>query len=81
MLIQQYIAENLNEKYVGNKIKVLIDRKLDDEYFDYEGRTEYDAPDIDQSVLIKCANKEIKIGEFYEVEIIDSWEFDLIGKL
>jgi ribosomal protein S12 methylthiotransferase len=76
MEIQQNISAELNEKMVGNIYKVLIDRK-EGEFF--IGRTEYDSPEVDQEVLIPEAH-DLKPGEFYNILITGSTDFDLYGK-
>jgi len=77
MELQQGISEKLNTRHIDKTLKVLVDREEGD-YF--VGRTEYDSPEVDGEVLIKKA-EEIQIGNFYQVQITDSTEFDLIGKI
>jgi ribosomal protein S12 methylthiotransferase len=76
MEMQQSISAELNSKYVGQIMKVLIDRR-EDQFF--VGRTEYDSPEVDQEVLIPAEHK-IKPGCFYRVMITQSSDFDLFGK-
>ncbi len=76
MNAQHNIIVEKNEKMIGKKIKVLIDRKERDFYI---GRTQWDAPEIDLEVLVE--GNGLKIGNFYEVEIYDIFEYDLIGKV
>jgi len=78
MKLQQKISEGLNAEKVGRSYQVLIDSE-DDEF--YLGRTQYDSPEVDGEVLIKKDEKHLEIGNFYEVEIVDSLEYDLIGKV
>ena len=78
MSVQQRISTQLNYDKVGQKYKVIIDR-IEGEY--YIGRTEYDSPDVDTEVLISTSSANLKIGSFYNVEITDAAEFDLMGKL
>ncbi|KOH45873.1 30S ribosomal protein S12 methylthiotransferase RimO [Sunxiuqinia dokdonensis] len=77
MALQQSISEKLNVEKVGKTFNVLIDREEAD-YF--VGRTEYDSPEVDGEVLVE-KNDAIKIGNFYQIKINDSTEFDLIGCL
>ena len=47
-----------------------------------KGRMETQAPDIDGHVLINDAGDEpVRNGEFYQVEITESMEYDLIGRI
>lgn len=78
MDIQQGISAELNAAKVGRQFKVIIDR-LEGEY--YIGRTEFDSPEVDPEVLIKQEDQELTFGEFYTVEILDSDDFDLYGKV
>ncbi len=75
--LQEGVSLNLNQKKIGKTFKVLIDRK-EGEY--YVGRTEFDSPEVDNEVLISIEEK-IKIGNFYQVKIIDAVEFDLYGEI
>jgi ribosomal protein S12 methylthiotransferase len=65
----------LNEKLLGRILKVVIDRK-EDEY--YAGRTEFDSPEVDQEVLIP-AEYNLVPGNFYNIKITGSEDFDLYG--
>ncbi len=75
MQIQQSISYRKNELLVGRELRVLIDRK-EDQF--YSGRTEYDSPEIDQEVLIPV-HYNLKTGNFYNIRITQSAEFDLFG--
>lgn len=76
MDIQQGISEELNALKVGKTLRVLLDRK-EGEF--YVGRTEFDSPEVDNEVLIP-ANNYRRIGDFYDVKITGSGEFDLTGE-
>jgi ribosomal protein S12 methylthiotransferase len=78
MEIQKEISEEKNRQTEGKLMRVIVDRTEGD-YF--VGRTERDAPEVDGEVLIKAGNTPLKIGEFYSVEIYDSNEYDLFGKM
>ena len=75
MAIQQGISAQLNAEKVGRTLKVIIDRE-DPEFF--VGRTEFDSPEVDGEVLI-TKEVSLKKGQFYQVEITGSEEFDLYG--
>ena len=76
MEIQQNISAELNESYIGNIFKVIIDRK-EGEFF--VGRTEFDSPEVDQEVLIPV-EYNLKPGSFYNILMTKSTEFDLYGE-
>jgi len=77
MEIQQQIATEINAGKIGLTMKVVIDR-LEGEYF--IGRTEFDSPEVDGEVLIS-ADQDLEIGNFYEVKITGSEDFDLYGEV
>lgn len=78
MEVQQRISTRLNEEKIGKIYKTIIDR-VEGEY--YIGRTEFDSPDVDTEVLISVKENRLRIGNFYNVEITDASEFDLMGRI
>jgi ribosomal protein S12 methylthiotransferase len=76
MEIQQNISAELNRTKIGSILKVIIDRK-EGEFF--IGRSEFDSPEVDQEILIPSEYK-VKPGEFYNIQINQSADFDLYGK-
>jgi ribosomal protein S12 methylthiotransferase len=60
----------------GSKFKVIIDEVVDEET--YIGRTYMDSPEIDGVVYVS-SKKDLEVGNFYDVIITDSMEYDLIG--
>ncbi len=77
MMIQQRISSQVNAEKIGKQFKVIIDREEGDFFI---GRTEYDSPEVDPEVLIK-KDTNIHIGEFYQVKITDSEEFELYAQI
>ncbi len=77
MSVQERIALDINERKIGNKIRVIVDKEEDNYYI---GRTEYDSPEVDPEVLIE-KTEEMSIGEFYDVKITGAHPFDLYGTL
>ena len=78
MEIQSQISWELNQKKIGKKFKVLIDRKRGNYYV---GRTQYDSPDVDNEVLIQADTNFLKVGEFIDVKIIEASDFDLYAEV
>lgn len=78
MEIQQQISWEKNQEKIGKTFKCIFDRKEGD-YF--VGRTEYDSPDVDNTVLISAKDVYISIGEFANVKITSAEDFDLYGEL
>ena len=74
MRVQQRISEELEAGKVGTILKVIIDRQEGDYYV---GRTEYSSPEVDPEVLIPVSERQLVIGDFYEVRVTDSAEFDI----
>lgn len=77
MELQAEISFAKNQKKVGSVMRVLFDRK---EGGYWVGRTEYDSPDVDNTVLVKADSRELKPGDFANVKITSATEFDLIGE-
>jgi len=75
---QMSISLERNKSFIGRKLKVIIDDKNNDGQ--YIGRTEHDAPEVDNSVIIHSKRK-IPIGSFQNVEITDGLEYDLFGAI
>ena len=73
MQLQEGISRELNEAKVGQTLKVMVDAEEQDFYV---GRTEFDSPDVDNSVLIR-KTKALRTGEFYDVKITEAAEYDL----
>ncbi|MEJ8801278.1 30S ribosomal protein S12 methylthiotransferase RimO [Pontibacter sp. H249] len=78
MELQQGISVEMNEEKVGKTYKVLFDRK-ESGYF--VGRTQYDSPEVDNEVLVPADNYYVRLGDFANVKITDSSDFDLYGEV
>ena len=79
MDIQQGISAELSAAKVGKQMRVIIDRVEGDYYI---GRTEFDSPEVDPEVLIDRLDvTSLIIGNFYQIEVVDSDDFDLFGKV
>jgi ribosomal protein S12 methylthiotransferase len=77
MTAQQEISEERNRGLVGTVLKILVDRTEDGRSI---GRTEWDAPEIDQEVIIENETP-LQHGNFYTAEVTDSSEYDLMAEI
>jgi ribosomal protein S12 methylthiotransferase len=75
MEFQQEISYELNQQKIGKIFKTIIDKK---EAGRYIGRTEFDSVEVDNEVII-TSEKNLKIGEFYNVRIEKAYDYDLEG--
>ncbi len=79
MKIQNEISEEIMKKQIGKKLEVLIeDVSFDGKY--YIGRSKNEVPDIDGVIYVEKTNDEL-FDKFVKVEIIDSNNYDLIGRI
>jgi ribosomal protein S12 methylthiotransferase len=77
MELQNEISKERNEATIGKTIKVIIDSR-DGDYF--IGRTDWDAPEIDQEVIIH-SDRPLVIGNFYSVTVTNVDEYDLFASM
>ena len=70
MAVLQRIAEEQNRSMVGKRVRVLVESPG-------VARTEWDAPEIDGTVLVDAS---LPVGEFAEVTISDWRGYDLVAK-
>lgn len=73
MAIQQQISAEILQTEVGQVIPVVIDRKEGNYYI---GRSEWDSPEVDCEILVS-AKRPLHIGQFYNVTITKTEDFDL----
>lgn len=79
MEVQAEISSEILKSKVGTVQRVLID-ETEDETGVAVGRTTADAPDIDGLVYVTTPD-HLSPGDFVDVKITDSLEYDLVGKL
>lgn len=78
MELQSQISWEKNQEKIGQVYRCIFDRK-EGNYF--VGRTEFDSPDVDNTVLVDASKTYISIGDFANVQITSAEEFDLYGEL
>lgn len=77
--IQTEVINNRNQQLIGKTVKVIYD-EIDYDKQLFLGRAGFQTPDID-NVVYFTADKEVHIGEFYDVEITGADGIDLVGKV
>lgn len=75
---QMNISGKLLQSFVGKRLETLIEECVDETT--YVGRTYIDSPDIDGCIYVS-SNRKLKVGEFVDVLVTDSLEYDLIGEI
>jgi ribosomal protein S12 methylthiotransferase len=80
---QARISRRKNKRLIGSRLKVLLEGKSRESDLLIEGRLESQAPEIDGCVLINDVPDGIRPqpGDFVTVEITETHEHDLIGRV
>jgi ribosomal protein S12 methylthiotransferase len=79
---QSRISSSKLRQMIGKNIRVLLEGPSAESNLLLQARMETQAPDIDGHVLINDTGDKVPLaGEFYQVEITESLEYDLIGRL
>jgi len=80
MAVQQDVSRGNQQRFVGKTLKVLIDEQQRGDNDVYLGRSEFDAPEVDGVVYVRSPAKHAP-GDFVNVKITDSYEYDLVGEV
>lgn len=75
--VQEEIAEKSHQRWVGEKLTAVVETV---EKPEVQGRTRYQAPEVDGVVLIEGLSKPY-IGQWVEVEITHTLQQDLVGRV
>lgn len=76
MNLQYGIAQGKNESLIGQTLKVMIDHPDMEQADVFVGRTQWDAPEIDNLVFVEG---KVTIGEFCQVKIHSAGPYELYG--
>ena len=79
MQLQQEISADRSADMVGRTLEVMIEGYIADDDT-YVGRSYKDAPNVDGLVFVEC-DRELMSGDFVNVLITGSTEYDLIGRI
>jgi ribosomal protein S12 methylthiotransferase len=77
MALQMDISQKRLEAYIGKRVEVLIENRLEDEL--WEGRTWFQAPEVDGGVIV--TGTELAVGQRVWINVRDSLEYDLMGEV
>ena len=77
MSLQKMIVEEKLKEKVGKRYKALIEKEVNGQYI---ARSYESAPD-DVDSYIYVTGKELRIGDFVEIEIVGYNEYDLLAKV
>ncbi len=72
------VSRQVNEAKIGSIQQVLVEELEEDG--SYVGRTMYDAPEIDGSVVF-TSDQPLQEGDLVPVRIVDAFDYDLVGEL
>lgn len=75
--LQEEVAEKSHQRWVGEKLMAVVESVQDK---DIQGRTCYQAPEVDGIVLIEGLSNP-KAGQWVEVEITHTLQQDLVAKV
>lgn len=79
MMVQQDISKKRLQRLIGSKIPVLVEGFHPETELLLKGRSFFQAPDVDGCVMINEGTADF--GSFYDIEIIDALEYDLVGRI
>jgi len=81
MKAQQEVVKKKNQALIGKRFKVFVEGFHPESELLITARSQHQCPDIDGQIIINDPTGIDCFGDFYEVEITDTAEYDLIGKV
>lgn len=79
--MQLKVVRKQNKRYIGKKLKVMVEGYHPESEFLMRGRFYGQCPEIDGQVIINDGRKVEAFGMLHEVEITDVADYDLIGRV
>ncbi len=88
MRLQQEISTEINQRWLGREVEVLIEEECEDSPPHpspftpdrlYLGRTYADAPEVDGQVHLESA-RDLSPGELVKAKVVDTYEYDLVAE-
>jgi ribosomal protein S12 methylthiotransferase len=83
MRLQQSISRKSMAAQIGRRFDLLVEGPSEETPLLWEGRTQHQAPEIDGKVYINDFGplEQLNPGQFYQCEITESQDYDLVGKI
>jgi ribosomal protein S12 methylthiotransferase len=84
MLAQQKVRISRNQEYIGQELEVLVEGPHEETDMLLSGRTRFQAPEVDGSILINDVEEhvgEVTAGHIGRVRITEVSGYDLVGTL
>jgi ribosomal protein S12 methylthiotransferase len=79
MILQKEISRDRLKRFVGKRLPVLVSGPSEESDLLWQGRLQVQAPEVDGFVYLN--DGPLKAGAIQFVEITDSFEYDLVGKV
>jgi len=79
MELQREISSEINSRFVGKVVEVMVEGEGGERGVAWIGRSEREAPEVDGEILITGC--DAAPGDFVEVLITDSGDYDLYGRM
>jgi ribosomal protein S12 methylthiotransferase len=83
MKIQQSISKRRKKRLIGREFDLLLEGSSEETDLLLEGRTAMHAPEIDGKVFVNEVPEglDTRPGEFYQCEIVEAHDYDLVAKI
>lgn len=81
MSTQKKVLTKLNRKWLGKKLPVVVEGYHPETKLLMRGRFYGQCPEIDGQVIINDGRRVTAFGQLYEVEITNTADYDLIGRV
>jgi len=80
--VQSRISSGIRKKFIGKLMDAIIEGFDENGGYAF-GRTERDAPEIDEGVIIRGDNEYLMnmIGEIVKIKVVDAIDYNLIGEV
>jgi ribosomal protein S12 methylthiotransferase len=79
MSLQKGISRRKLQRFVGQRIPVLVSGPSEESELVWQGRMSVQAPEVDGLVYLN--DGPVRAGQIQEVEITDSYDYDLVGRV